>query len=146
MFELCYDILDELTEIKNDSAKKAIETNEDEFSRVAHSPDEFYMSLKSKECTHLFTLELKDSRRLLIPLIREILDEMSVRYFGDCGLATMAVKRYQPVNRYSILGDPLYAIDKEWIVDETDPEFNETLKSYRESQEWLDNYNKLMDK
>ena len=119
MFELCYDILDELTEIKNDSVKKAIETNEDEFSRVAHSPSEFYMSLKSKECTHLFTLELKDRRGLPIPLIREILDEMSVRYFGDCGLATMAVKRYQPVNRYSILGDPLYAIDKEWIVDET---------------------------
>lgn len=119
MFELCYDILDELTEIKNVSVKKAIETNEDEFSRVAHSPSEFYMSLKSKECTHLFTLELKDSRRLPIPLIREILDEMSVRYFGDCGLATMAVIRYQPVNRYSILGDPLYAIDKEWIVDET---------------------------
>jgi hypothetical protein len=77
------------------------------------------MSLKSKECTHLFTLELKNGRSLPIPLIREILDEMSVRYFGDCGLATMAVKRYHPVNRYSILGDPLYAIDKEWIVDET---------------------------
>ena len=36
--------------------------------------------------------------------------------------------------------------EREWIVDETDPEFNETLKGYRESQEWLDNYNKLMDK
>ena len=119
MFELCYDILDELTEIKNDSVKKAIETNEDEFSRVAHSPDEFYMSLKSKECTHLFTLELKDSHNIPVVLMRELLDEITVRYFGDCGLATMAVKRYQPLNRYSIVGDPLYAINKEWMVDET---------------------------
>ncbi len=32
----------------------------------------------------------------------------------------------------------------EWLHDETDPEFNESLKSYNESQEWLNNYNKLM--
>jgi hypothetical protein len=121
MLELCYDILDELTEIKNDSVKKVIETNEDEFSRVAHSPDEFYMLLKSKECTHMFTLELDDNHSIPVMLMRELLDEITVRYFGDCGLATMAVKRHQPVNQYmtSILRDPLCAIDKEWIVDET---------------------------
>lgn len=35
--------------------------------------------------------------------------------------------------------------EKEWILDETDPEFNDILKSYQESQEWLDNYNKLIN-
>ena len=36
--------------------------------------------------------------------------------------------------------------ETEWLYDETDPEFNEIVKSYNESQEWLDNYNKLMKK
>ena len=35
--------------------------------------------------------------------------------------------------------------EMEWILDETDPEFNDILKSYQESQEWLDNYNKLIN-
>ena len=34
----------------------------------------------------------------------------------------------------------------EWLYDETDIEFNEIVKSFNESQEWLDNYNKLMKK
>ena len=34
--------------------------------------------------------------------------------------------------------------ETEWLYDETDPEFNEIIKSYNESQEWLNNYNKLM--
>ena len=34
----------------------------------------------------------------------------------------------------------------EWLYDETDPKFNEILKSYNESQEWLNNYNKLIKK
>lgn len=33
----------------------------------------------------------------------------------------------------------------EWLLDESDIEFNEILKDYQESQEWLDNFNKLMN-
>ena len=35
--------------------------------------------------------------------------------------------------------------EREWLCDESDIEFNEVLKSYKESQEWIDNYNKLMN-
>ena len=34
--------------------------------------------------------------------------------------------------------------ETEWLYDETDPEFNEIVKSYNESQEWLNKYNKLI--
>lgn len=36
--------------------------------------------------------------------------------------------------------------EREWLFDESDPEFNEIIRDYKESQEWLDNYNKLMKK
>ena len=36
--------------------------------------------------------------------------------------------------------------ETEWLYDETDPEFNEIIKSYNESQEWLNSYNKLTKK
>jgi hypothetical protein len=35
--------------------------------------------------------------------------------------------------------------EREWLWDESDDDFNYILKSYKESQEWLDNYNKLMN-
>ena len=35
--------------------------------------------------------------------------------------------------------------EREWLLDESDIELNEILKDYHESQEWLDNYNKLMN-
>jgi len=35
--------------------------------------------------------------------------------------------------------------EREWLWDESDDDFNYVLKSYKESQEWLDNYNKLMN-
>lgn len=34
--------------------------------------------------------------------------------------------------------------EREWLLDESDEDFNSILKSYKESQEWMDNYNKLM--
>lgn len=34
--------------------------------------------------------------------------------------------------------------EREWLLDESDIEFNEIIKSYNESQEWLNNYNKLL--
>lgn len=34
--------------------------------------------------------------------------------------------------------------ETEWLYDESDIKFNEIIKSYNESQEWLNNYNKLM--
>ena len=34
--------------------------------------------------------------------------------------------------------------ETEWLYDETDPESNKIIKSYNESQEWLNNFNKLM--
>ena len=35
--------------------------------------------------------------------------------------------------------------EREWLLDESDDDFNNILKSYKESQEWIDNYNKLMN-
>ena len=35
--------------------------------------------------------------------------------------------------------------EREWLLDESDDDFNSILKSYKESQEWIDNYNKLMN-
>ena len=35
--------------------------------------------------------------------------------------------------------------EREWLWDESDDDYNYVLKSYKESQEWLDNYNKLMN-
>ena len=35
--------------------------------------------------------------------------------------------------------------EREWLLDEFDDDFNSILKSYKESQEWIDNYNKLMN-
>lgn len=35
--------------------------------------------------------------------------------------------------------------EREWLLDESDEDFNSILKSYKESQEWMDNYNKLME-
>ena len=34
--------------------------------------------------------------------------------------------------------------EKEWLLDESDEDLNYILKSYKESQEWMDNYNKLL--
>lgn len=34
--------------------------------------------------------------------------------------------------------------EREWLLDESDDDFNSILKSYKESQKWMDNYNKLM--
>ena len=34
--------------------------------------------------------------------------------------------------------------EREWLLDESDVEFNEILKDYQESQKWLGNYNKLI--
>lgn len=34
--------------------------------------------------------------------------------------------------------------EKEWLLDEFDEDLNYILKSYKESQEWMDNYNKLL--
>ena len=35
--------------------------------------------------------------------------------------------------------------EREWLLDESDEDLNYILKSYKESQEWIDNYNKLMN-
>lgn len=35
--------------------------------------------------------------------------------------------------------------EREWLLDESDDDLNYILKSYKESQEWIDNYNKLMN-
>lgn len=35
--------------------------------------------------------------------------------------------------------------EREWLCDESDDDFNYVIKSYKESQEWIDNYNKLMN-
>ena len=34
--------------------------------------------------------------------------------------------------------------EREWLLDESDEDLNYILKSYKESQEWMDNYNKLI--
>lgn len=36
--------------------------------------------------------------------------------------------------------------EREWLLDESDHEFNKIIQDYKESQEWLDNYNRLMKK
>ena len=32
--------------------------------------------------------------------------------------------------------------EREWLLDESNPEFNEVLQSCHESEKWLENYNK----
>ena len=44
-------------------------------------------------------------------------------------------------SRFSL--NSIYEI--EWLCDESDNDYNYILKSYKESQEWIDNYNKLMN-
>lgn len=87
MFELSYDILDELDAREVDAAKAVVEQTDDE----QVTPEEFYPKLQELFCTHLFIVNLTYTYEMDVEELCYRMQQVTENYFGACGLNVQAV-------------------------------------------------------
>ena len=91
MFELCYDILDELTVPREiNAAQVAVE--QDVKTQDSMTPEEFYNKFKELFCTHIFVINLMRYEDMDVRRVKEDIQYLSEHYFGKCGLDVQVVE------------------------------------------------------
>ena len=91
MFELCYDILDELIEPREiNAAQVAVE--QDVETQDSMTPEEFYNKFKELFCTHIFAINLMRYESMDVRRVKEDIQYLSEHYFGKCGLDVQVVE------------------------------------------------------
>lgn len=91
MFELCYDILDELAESREiNAAQVVVEQNVE--TQDSMTPEEFYNKFKELFCTHIFAINLMRYESMDVRRVKEDIQYLSEHYFGKCGLDVQVVE------------------------------------------------------
>ena len=91
MFELYYDILDELTEPREiNSAQGAGE--QDVETQDSMTLEEFYNKFRELFCTHIFATNLMRYKNMEVRRVKEVIQYLSEHYFGKCGLDVQVVE------------------------------------------------------
>ena len=122
MFELTYDILDELTDPREINAAQAV-VEQDVEPEALLTPEEFYIKFKELWCTNLFIINLHyywSSKS--VNEIKSRLQEIRNHYLGECGLDVQAVGLYR--NRLTIRGEALSG-DEEFLVTDENTSYSE---------------------
>ena len=91
MFELCYDILDELTEPREINAAQVV-VEQDVETQDSMTPEEFYNKFKELFCTHIFAINLMRYESMDVRRVKEDIQYLSEHYFGKCGLDVQVVE------------------------------------------------------
>ena len=78
MFELCYDILDELTEPREINAAQVV-VEQDVETQDSMTPEEFYSKFKELFCTHIFAINLMryESMDVIEPIVHNWVEKYS---------------------------------------------------------------------
>ena len=88
MFELCYDILDELTEPREINAAQVV-VEQDVETQDSMTPEEFYSKFKELFCTHIFAINLMRYENMDVRRVKEDIQYLSEHYFGKCGITAV---------------------------------------------------------
>ena len=91
MFELCYDILDELTEPREINAAQVV-VEQDVETQDSMTPEEFYSKFKELFCTHIFAINLMRYKSMDVRRVKENIQYLSEHYFGKCELDVQVVE------------------------------------------------------
>lgn len=91
MFELCYDILDELTEPREINAAQVV-VEQDVETQDSMTPEEFYIRFRELFCTHIFAINLMRYEDMDVRRVKEDIQYLSEHYFGKCGLDVQVVE------------------------------------------------------
>ena len=91
MFELCYDILDELTEPREINAAQVV-VEQDVETQDSMTPEEFYNKFRELFCTHIFAINLMRTETMDVRRVKGDIQYLSEHYFGKCGLDVQVVE------------------------------------------------------
>ena len=115
MFEVKYDILDDMTALQSNAVQKVID------EEPVRTPEDFYREFSETECTHLLTCRFffNGDKRDYIPKMQELIDELlRVRYPGvpQCQFVDSSTLNTNTRSSIEILKENAY---KEKIATET---------------------------
>lgn len=84
MFELKYDILDDLDARTTNTAERAIASSDENDCREYTTPQEYYRYMARVDCTHLFSLTVLDGWMIDLKRVVEEIRAVAENYFDDC--------------------------------------------------------------